>query len=772
MTRGRILGDALRVTVSAALVLAASLGFSAAEISVSNASGLPGETVTVQVSLSGSGGGICALATDIAFDTGRLSFAGAAAGAAASAAGKQVVAEEVQPGTLRLGVYGMNQTPIPDGVVAELTFAIGSLAAGSVPLTPACSAANCAGGPVQPSCFPGSVTVGGSQCTLTCTATAPASATAGTSVALSATATPSNCSGSVTYAWTFGDGGTSSQQNPPHTYTSAGTFTWTMTASISGVTCVKSGNIVISGGCVLTCAASASPSSGDPPLSVAFTASATPIGCSWESVAPDPAVILKRLRRETPEEPGGEGATRSFGRIASRNPQDDAIASASTGSQDDSPSGLPGRNHETAIILSNNVPYGDSVAQDGWQFYSIAVPAGSQSLIVTTSNSTGDVDLYVLFGSEPTAGSWDYRAYTPSGDEIVQVTATSSPKPLAAGTWYIGVHGYAAASYAVTASVDVIPPSVTLLSSGVGVNGSIPDYTWKNYAIQVPTGATKLEVKTTNATADSDLYIRFGAIPHADDWDYRPYSTDGNETVTITPTSTPRPLQAGAWYITVHNIFAGSYTLTATITGGGPSCTLSCTATVPAAGTVGTPVAFASTATPSNCTGNPSFSWNFGDGQTSSLQNPSHTYAGAGTYMWSLSVSISGVICTKTGSIAIASSGGTTYSWTFGDGQTSTQQNPSHTYASAGAFPWTMTAAWNGKTCTQSGSVFCGVSPGKPGDCDGNGTVSIGEVQKAINMFLGVLAPGCGVDCNANATVSIGEVQKVINGFLGLAASC
>ena len=62
--------------------------------------------------------------------------------------------------------------------------------------------------------------------------------------------------------------------------------------------------------------------------------------------------------------------------------------------------------------------------------------------------------------------------------------------------------------------------------------------------------------------------------------------------------------------------------------------------------------------------------------------------------------------------------------------------------------------------------------PSLPGDCDGDGAVSIGEVQKAINMFLGTLAPGCGVDCNENGVVSIGEVQKVINGFLGLASSC
>jgi len=61
---------------------------------------------------------------------------------------------------------------------------------------------------------------------------------------------------------------------------------------------------------------------------------------------------------------------------------------------------------------------------------------------------------------------------------------------------------------------------------------------------------------------------------------------------------------------------------------------------------------------------------------------------------------------------------------------------------------------------------------GVPGDCDGSGDISIGEVQRAINMFLGMEPVSCGVDCDANGSVSIGEVQKVINGFLGMEVSC
>lgn len=56
----------------------------------------------------------------------------------------------------------------------------------------------------------------------------------------------------------------------------------------------------------------------------------------------------------------------------------------------------------------------------------------------------------------------------------------------------------------------------------------------------------------------------------------------------------------------------------------------------------------------------------------------------------------------------------------------------------------------------------------KPGDCDNNGTVTIAEVQSAINMFLGLNTVAPCVDTNGNNSVSIDEVQKTINSFLGL----
>lgn len=152
----------------------------------------------------------------------------------------------------------------------------------------------------------------------------------------------------------------------------------------------------------------------------------------------------------------------------------------------------------------------------------------------------------------------------------------------------------------------------------------------------------------------------------------------------------------------------------------GSSCTLTCTATVSATGTVGTPVSFASTATATGCSGTPAYDWNYGDGTAhGATQNASHSYGTAGTFSWTLTVTQGGVTCTKTGSVTVSGGGGS-----------------------------------------------------KPGDCDGNGTVSIGELQRTVNMYLGTQTVGCGSDCSGDGTVSIGEIQKVVNAYLGTAGSC
>ena len=116
-----------------------------------------------------------------------------------------------------------------------------------------------------------------------------------------------------------------------------------------------------------------------------------------------------------------------------------------------------------------------------------------------------------------------------------------------------------------------------------------------------------------------------------------------------------------------------------------------------------------------------SWSWTFGDGGTSTSQNPSHTYTSAGDYDVSLTATNADGSDTETkldyitvGAAPVAAFSGspttgvspltvnftdsstnspTSWSWNFGDTGTSTAQNPSHQYTSAGIYTVSLTAA-------------------------------------------------------------------------------
>ncbi len=119
--------------------------------------------------------------------------------------------------------------------------------------------------------------------------------------------------------------------------------------------------------------------------------------------------------------------------------------------------------------------------------------------------------------------------------------------------------------------------------------------------------------------------------------------------------------------------------------------------------------------------------WNFDDGNSSTQQHPTHTYAIPGTYNVcltaynSVDTTCSGYYCAT---VVISGGGGSctadftyttnnltatfidnstnasSYNWYFGDGGTSTQMNPSHTYAQAGTY--NVTLVISDSACTDS----------------------------------------------------------------------
>ncbi len=130
-------------------------------------------------------------------------------------------------------------------------------------------------------------------------------------------------------------------------------------------------------------------------------------------------------------------------------------------------------------------------------------------------------------------------------------------------------------------------------------------------------------------------------------------------------------------------------------------------------------------------TGGPtSWAWDFGDGSTSNLASPSHTYSDAGTYTVSLTVSntkgsdtstmtdlVTVAAHTPIASFTATPTDGagpltvdftdtsvnhpTGWAWDFGDGTTSTEQNPSHSYTSAGSYTVSLTATNSGGSNTR-----------------------------------------------------------------------
>ncbi|KOR29351.1 hypothetical protein TI04_08855, partial [Achromatium sp. WMS2] len=204
--------------------------------------------------------------------------------------------------------------------------------------------------------------------------------------------------------------------------------------------------------------------------------------------------------------------------------------------------------------LTNGVTINwESVALDGWKYYYIDVPEGATNLTLVTTNATGDVDIYTQVGSKPTLDSYVCSPYLSSGNE-----SCSQANPTA-GRWWLGVHGYEASSYSVTA-IAAISTSDVNLTSGVTVNNESVLYSsWRYYYIDVPAGAESLILTTTNATGDVDIYTQVGAKPTLNSYVCSPYLSSGNESCTqANPT-------AGRWWLGVRGYEAGNYSVTGTI---------------------------------------------------------------------------------------------------------------------------------------------------------------------------------------------------------------
>lgn len=161
------------------------------------------------------------------------------------------------------------------------------------------------------------------------------------------------------------------------------------------------------------------------------------------------------------------------------------------------------------------------------------------------------------------------------------------------------------------------------------------------------------------------------------------------------------------------------------------------------------------------------YSWNFGDATTSTQANPTKTYASAGTYTVTLTTTgnlgshtvsktvtvsspvVSGFTVNNanqalTGNsfeFTTSSPGSYTYSWDFGDGQSASTTNATHSYAAAGPYTVTQTVSNGGCSSISTQQVIVASDSVNPGNGGGLESESLGdaiskrEFNRARNNF-------------------------------------
>ncbi|CAH9054040.1 hypothetical protein PSECIP111951_00946 [Pseudoalteromonas holothuriae] len=75
-----------------------------------------------------------------------------------------------------------------------------------------------------------------------------------------------------------------------------------------------------------------------------------------------------------------------------------------------------------------------------WLHYTIDVPAGMTNFTVTTSGGSGDADLYVKQGSQPTSSSYECRSWNSGNSEVCTFTNPT------AGKWHLSLNAYSSFS--------------------------------------------------------------------------------------------------------------------------------------------------------------------------------------------------------------------------------------------------------------------------------------------------------------------------------------
>lgn len=231
------------------------------------------------------------------------------------------------------------------------------------------------------------------------------------------------------------------------------------------------------------------------------------------------------------------------------------IAELAKGDFTDDPGPDPDPDPDPDPTQPTTETFSDSVARQENKFYGpfSVEPATTFEAVIT---GTGDADLYVNFGAQPTVSTYDCRPYKNGSNETCTLTV-----PAGETEAYIMIRGYQAASYTLTVTY-------TPNSGGGGGGGGGPTPATETFSGSVSQGqethygpfsvasGTSFEAAMTGS-GDGDLYVNFGAPPTTTSYDCRPYLGSSNETCTLSV-----PAGETQAYVMVRGYSSATYNLT------------------------------------------------------------------------------------------------------------------------------------------------------------------------------------------------------------------
>lgn len=540
----------------------------------------------------------------------------------------------------------------------------------------------------------------------------------------------------LTYHWDFGDGSSSSEQNPKHTYITSGPYTVTLTVTNSYGSDTITKKDVISPGLGPRADFTVAPSSGTVPLPVLFTdaSSGNPTSWLWEfgdattSDQQNPVHVYSAgskysVTLTVSNDYGSSTVTKSGVVTAIKSLNASFIADPATGrvpltvrftdtsigtptswkwnfgdgstSKDQNPVHIFSSNGVYMVSLTvTNAAENDTTTQN---INAGGVPVADFSADKTQAAINENIQFTDLSTNSPTQWLWDF------GDGVTVSSQNPVHQYLAKGIYTVTL----------TAANDNGKNSITKKNYiDIGL-APIADFISDSQTVGIPGNVQFIDRSTQYPT--SWLWDFGDGATSTEESPSHLYKTAGSYTVSLTVKN-----NAGSNTKVVQNYINA---------GLGPRVDFSAS---PLNGQTGTFIKFTDLSTNAPT----SWLWEFGDGMTSTDQNPYHQYNRAGTFRVTLTtvnayswarvtkndyINITGpaLVATTVTTAApnlkpvadftvdqrigtapfivkfkdLSQNSPTRWSWEFGDGGSSTDQNPVHVYQNEGEYNVTLTVS-------------------------------------------------------------------------------